>query len=144
MKISIFTSMTNPKERMDPWKESLSCYEDFSDELVIVGEDWDYEFNWVKIGNVFQDGFDKCSRDWVIRMDLDYFFHENDLNTLRKSLNKYKGSPAITFKIYNFILDIIKIFNQITWDKRLYPNIKLNGGGDLMQFYINFIFYINI
>ena len=102
MKISIFTSMTNPEERMDPWKESLSCYEDFSDELVIVGEDWDYEFNWVKIGNVFQDGFDKCSGDWVIRMDLDYFFHENDLNTLRKSLNKYKGSPAITFSKHQF------------------------------------------
>ena len=41
---------------MDPWKESLSCYEDFSDELIVVGEDWDYEFNWVKIGNVFQEG----------------------------------------------------------------------------------------
>ena len=53
---------------MDPWKESLSCYEDFSDELIVVGENWDYEFNWVKIGNVFQEGFNKCSGDWVIRL----------------------------------------------------------------------------
>ena len=27
MKISIFTSMTNPEERQDPWKEALNCYE---------------------------------------------------------------------------------------------------------------------
>ena len=30
---------------MDPWKESLKCYEDFADEVVVVGEDWDYEFS---------------------------------------------------------------------------------------------------
>ena len=29
MKISIFTTMTNPDERMDPWKEALNCYKDF-------------------------------------------------------------------------------------------------------------------
>ena len=27
MKISIFTSMTNPEERQDPWKEAIQCYE---------------------------------------------------------------------------------------------------------------------
>ena len=43
MKISIHTSMTDPEERMDPWKESLSCYKDFADEVVITGEDWPEE-----------------------------------------------------------------------------------------------------
>ena len=38
MNISIFTSMTNPELRMDPWKEALSCYEDFADEVVTVGK----------------------------------------------------------------------------------------------------------
>ena len=28
--------MTNPKERMDPWEEALSCYEFFADEIVTV------------------------------------------------------------------------------------------------------------
>lgn len=136
MKISIFTSMTNPEERMDPWKESLSCYEDFSDELIVVGENWDYEFNWVKIGNVFQEGFNKCSGDWVIRMDLDYFFHENDLNVLRESLEKFKGSPAITFSKHQFFTPDrydLKSKICIAFNKRLYPDIKLNGGGDLCQ-----------
>ena len=50
MKISIFTSMTNPEERMDPWKEALECYNDFADEVIVVGKDWDYDFSWEKIG----------------------------------------------------------------------------------------------
>ena len=29
MKVSIFTTMTNPEERMDPWKEALNCYEEY-------------------------------------------------------------------------------------------------------------------
>ena len=49
MKLSIFTSMTNPEERMDPWQEALTCYKDFADEVITVGEDWDYEFSWEKI-----------------------------------------------------------------------------------------------
>ena len=30
--------MTDPVERMDPWEEALSCYKDFADEVIIVGE----------------------------------------------------------------------------------------------------------
>ena len=35
MKLSIFTSMTNPQERNDPWKEALECYNDFADEVIM-------------------------------------------------------------------------------------------------------------
>ena len=34
--LSIFTSMTNPELRNDPWKEALECYKYFADEVVIV------------------------------------------------------------------------------------------------------------
>ena len=34
MRISICTTMTNPEERMDPWKEATDCYKDFSDEII--------------------------------------------------------------------------------------------------------------
>ena len=44
--LSIFTSMTQPEKRKDPWNESLSCYEDFADEVVVVGENWPEEFEW--------------------------------------------------------------------------------------------------
>ena len=46
MKISIFTSMTNPEERKDPWKEAIQCYEDLADELItveIVGREFKFD-----------------------------------------------------------------------------------------------------
>ena len=47
MKLSIFTSTTNPEERMDPYHEALSCYEEFADEVVTVGKNWPEEFQFV-------------------------------------------------------------------------------------------------
>ena len=66
MKLSIFTSMTNPDERNDPWKEATRCYEDFADEVVVAGETWPEEFKFDYIGKVFQDGFNQSTGDWVI------------------------------------------------------------------------------
>ena len=57
MKLSIFTSMTNPEQRKDPWKEATKCYEDFADELTIVGKNWPEEFSFDYIGQVFQESF---------------------------------------------------------------------------------------
>ena len=37
VKISIHTTMTKPDERMDPWEESMNCYNDLADEVVITG-----------------------------------------------------------------------------------------------------------
>ena len=37
--ISIFTTMTNPDERNDPWRESLNCYKSLADEVVVVGDE---------------------------------------------------------------------------------------------------------
>ena len=48
-------------------------------------ENWPIEFEWDLIGKVFQEGFDKSTKDWVIRMDLDYFFHEKDKNKLQNN-----------------------------------------------------------
>ena len=107
--LSIFTSMTKPEERKDPWSESLSCYEDFADEVIVVGENWPEEFEWDHIGKVFQEGFDKSTKDWVIRMDLDYFFHEKDKDKLRNSLVRFSDYPAISFPQYQIftLIDII-------------------------------------
>ena len=38
--LTIFTTMTNPDERNDPWEESLNCYKEVADDVVIVGDDW--------------------------------------------------------------------------------------------------------
>ena len=68
--------MTNPEERGDPWIEALNCFTDFSDELIIKGKDWPYEFKWDYIGKNFESGIREANGDWVIVMALDFFFHE--------------------------------------------------------------------
>ena len=133
-KISISTTMTDPDKRMDAWKEALNCYNDLADEVVVVGEDWPYEFSWDYIGKKYHEGFEKCSGDWVFRMDLDYFFHENDLNYIKELLDKNSDSPAIAFPRHQFFTpDRYQIISYVcvAVNKRKYPNIKLDGGGDL-------------
>ena len=46
MNLTIFTHMTNPDKRMDPWREAIKCYEYFADDIVTVGQNWPYEFDW--------------------------------------------------------------------------------------------------
>lgn len=132
--LSIFTSMTNPDSRNDPWKEALNCYEDLADEVIVVGKDWPENFQWDHIGKTFQQGFDLCTSNWVIRMDIDYFFHEKDFIKIRKALDRYKDSPVITFPQYQFFSPEryqLKTRLCIAFNKEKFPEIKLNGGGDL-------------
>ena len=58
--ISIFTSMTNPEERRDPWKEAINCYESLADEVKIIGKDFPYEFKWDYFRKIFQEAFNEC------------------------------------------------------------------------------------
>ena len=128
--------MTQPEKRMDPWKEALSCYEDFADEVTVVGKDWPEEFSFSYIGKVFQEGFDKSSGDWVIHMDIDNFFHERSLQELRYLLQKHSELPTLTFpkyQIFNPERYHIKANMCIALNKKKFPNIKMNGGGDLCQ-----------
>ena len=32
----------------------MKCYEDFADEVIVVGKDWPYEFSWDYIQTVFK------------------------------------------------------------------------------------------
>lgn len=136
MKISIFTSMTNPAKRMDPWKEALTCYQSFADEVIVVGENWPDEFSFSHIGKTFQEGFDKSSGDWVVQMDIDNFFHEKNIDQFKTILQKYNDLPTITFpkyQIFNPDRYHIKSNMCIALNKNKFPNIKMNGGGDLCQ-----------
>ena len=138
--LSIFTTMTNPDDRNDPWKEALNCYEELADEVIVVGKNWPYEFSWDEIGKTFQEGLDKSSSDWVIRMDIDYFFHEKDFDKIRNALEKFKNYPALAFPQYQFFTPDryqIKTRICIAFNIRLFPQIKLNGGGDLTLATIN-------
>lgn len=132
--LSIFTSMTDPESRNDPWREALKCYEDLADEVITVGQDWPEYFKWDHIGKTFQQGLEECTSDWAIRMDIDYFFHEKDFIKIRKALDFYSESPVISFPQYQFFSPEnyqLKTRLCIAFNKEKFPNIKLNGGGDL-------------
>lgn len=133
-KLSISTSYTNPEERMDPWREALACYNDLADEVVRSGENWPYEFSWDYIGKVFNESYEKATGDWVIRMDLDYFFHENDFIKIRSHLEENFDKPAVAFPKMQFFTPNrcnLKTNIVIAYNKKYFPQIKLNGGGDL-------------
>ena len=68
LKISITTTMTDPESRKDPWREALQCYEDIADEVIITGQNWQYDFIWNEIGEFFQEIFEF----------LKYRFHEKN------------------------------------------------------------------
>ena len=134
MKVSIFTTMTNPGERNDPWEEALDCYSNVADEIVVKGQDWPYEFSWEHIGETFHSGFLESKGDWAIKMDLDYFFHENKIDKLHEALFNNRNKPAVAFPQYQFFSHDryqIKTLFCIALNKKEFPDIKLNGGGDL-------------
>ncbi len=137
---SIFTTMTNPDDRNDPWRESINCYESLADKVIVVGDDWPYEFDWGVFNKIYQDGFDRCDTDWVMRMDLDYFIHENDISKIRSSLDKYSEYPAIVLPQYQFFTyDRYQVKTKLCLllNKKKYPKIKLDGGTDKMLATLN-------
>ncbi len=134
MKISVFTHMREPEKRMDPWEEALKCYESITDEVVVVGQDVEEEFRWNKLGQMFQEGFEKCTGDWVINLSVDMFLHQKDINKLIEFIKKYPEEPALTLPKYKFFEPNrfeIKNFETIIFNKKLFSDIQFNGGGDL-------------
>jgi glycosyltransferase involved in cell wall biosynthesis len=160
MKISVFTTCSNPIERQDPFVEAIENYLDLADEVVIVDGSgkfpndeffiknnnkgfiktinykWEEEFDWTFIGEQFQRGYDACTGDWVIRADLDYFFHDDDLVDIRTFLEDI-DSPAVVMPKRQLMLanrSRVKSLVPLAYNKGKYGNrIKLNSGGDLCQ-----------
>lgn len=159
MKLSIFTTITNPTVRGDNWRDALNCYQDLADELIIIngGEDigigwykrtkgrtlgmlgytWPTEFDWPFIGEQFQRGYELARGDWVIHMDIDWVFHENDFEKIIKACEDHPDAPALSFWKYQFILpDRYNLKSRLVLaiNKKKYGDrIKFDSGGDLCQ-----------
>src|SRR5438046_2243291 len=126
MKLSIFTTITNPKFRGDNFKDALQCYAELADELVIIDGSmtpqaikyiqfgpaaikyvhypWPHEFSWNFIGQQFQRGYDESTGDWVIHADLDFIFHQKDFGKIKQAIRDYPRSPSVSFYKWQFIL----------------------------------------
>lgn len=88
MKISIFTTITNPDYWQYAWKEALDCYGAFADEVIVVDgkDDWPYEWHWSELPKHIQKGFEQCTGDVAIKMDIDYLLHDIDFDRLKLHL----------------------------------------------------------
>lgn len=157
MAISIFTTMYYPNERGDNWQNAIDCYKELADQVVVIHGDklvdmqfrhffmgvdfmfheWPKEFSWPFFGEQFQRGYDSCDGDWVIKADLDYIFHENDFENIRKALKRHSDAPALSFWKYQFILPDrynIKSRLAIAVNKAKFGDrIRFDSGGDLCQ-----------
>lgn len=150
MKLSIFTTGTNPISRGDLFDEPLACYNDLADEVVYVDGSgdlpdgqhadvcykWPDEFDWPFIGEQFQRGYEVCTGDWVIHADLDFIFHETTFGDIRQRLERCEA-PAMSFLKWQFILPDrynLKSRLVIAVNKKKYGDrIRFDSGGDLCQ-----------
>lgn len=154
LKLSVFTTLSNTGRRGEHSRQSISCYKDLADELVIVdgtkyGQTvysgnvevvkryWPEEFDWTFIGQQFQKGYERATGDWVIHADLDFIFHEDDFGKIRQALRDYPNAPAISFYKWQFILPDrynLKSRLLVAVNKAAFGNrIRFSGGGDLCQ-----------
>lgn len=163
MKLSIFTTITEPETRGDIWREATNCYEQLADEVIVVDgykqrapgdydvvffeptnvkhifNAWPKEFNWPFIGEQFQKGYEACTGDVVIHADLDFIFHEKDFVAIRKAAQRMlnEKQPAVSFFKYQFVLPDrynLKSRLVIMVNKRDFgKRIRFDSGGDLCQ-----------
>ena len=155
MKISIFTTVTNPVERGDNHLDALRCYKDLADDVVVVnGGDtvsldfnleprvdvinkWPEEFDWPFIGQQFQRGYEACTGDWVIHADLDFIFHEKDFEAIRNACEANPDAPALSLWKFQFILPDrynLKSRLVVAVNKGKYGDrIRFDSGKDLCQ-----------
>lgn len=155
MKLSIFTTMTHPIARGDNYADALDCYEELADEVVIVNGDpvhhkaiplgkikvvdseWPKEFEWPLIGQQFTKGYQAATGDWVIHMDLDFIFHQDDFRQIRSMCEANPNAPGLSFWKWQFIYPdrynlksrlVLAVNKKLCGDR-----IKFNSGGDLCQ-----------
>lgn len=155
MKLSIFTTLTDPIKRGDLFDEAIACYADLADEVVIVdgssrqtrnhitkerkiiSSEWLQEFEWKFIGQQFQRGYEACTGDWVIHADLDFIFHENDFDAIRRACEEHNDQPAFSMLKRQFVLpDRFNIKSRLVVavnKGKFGDRIKFDSSGDLCQ-----------
>ncbi len=105
--------ITNPDQRQDPWRESIRQMIDVFDHVVVVcgrkQDCFDLDAEFPKLSDItpvylewpqpewsyeelprhLNAGLEKCRQakaDWVVKLDIDCFVHENDKTQIRQAL----------------------------------------------------------
>lgn len=153
MRVGCFITFTDPVRRGDLFQESLACYNDLFDEIVIVNggnelglsnnkvkvitSEWPQEFTWPLIGNQFQKGYEASTTDWTVHCDADFLFHQNDFDAIERAMESRPDAPALSFWKWQFIQPDrynLKSRLVVAVNKKRYGNrIKFDSGGDFCQ-----------
>lgn len=137
MKISAFITKTRPEERGDRFDLCYKMASELFDEVIVVdGEKtWPKEFDWPLIGEHFQKGYEQATGDWVVHLDADFIFHEQDYSAVRRACEV--DAPALSFYKYQFTRPdryLIKSRLVLAVNKGKYGDrIRFDSGGDLCQ-----------
>lgn len=118
MKLSIITTFSN--NRQEAWKEALDNYCELADEVVVVYDkgdsyvqgylstlpkvkavalDWPFEYDWSEFPRHFNQALALATGDWVIKLDIDLFIHEDNFKELRSRLEECKSRVASLHKV---------------------------------------------
>lgn len=139
MKIGAFITKTRPDERGDTFDQCFKMATDCFDVVTVIDgvKTWPQEFSWELIGQHFQKGYEQCDADWVVHLDTDFIFHENDYEEIRKACEFHNGAPALSFWKWQFTLSdrynlksrLVLAVNKASFGDR----IRFDSGGDLCQ-----------
>lgn len=121
MKLSVILLTANPTEKQYAWKEAFASYCALADEVIVVNggkepivfpdtklrtiikpdpEVW----TWSEHAKNLNLGLDEATGDWIIKVDIDWIFHERNLHKIRQKLNSSEAQkfPVATMQKYTF------------------------------------------
>lgn len=111
MKLSIILLTANPSEKQYAWKEALASYCDLADEIIIInGGVEELEFpptkekrlvvihkpdpkiwTWAEHAKNLNLALTEATGDWIIKVDIDWIFHQKSMRELREKLATYQA-----------------------------------------------------
>jgi len=151
MFLSIFVPITKPEQRQDPWREAIANFTEFADEVVIVcGDESDLKLDfpnkdkiklvynkwrvddYLMYGEQYKLGFENTTGDFCIKADIDYFFHEDDWEDIRTSIEEYDEDVLFIAKKQFILVDRfrVKALMPIVFKGSLRGQVEFNLGGD--------------
>lgn len=131
MKISVIVITANPIHKQYAYYEALQSYAELADEVIVFDggfetfsvpprktivmhepdpEVWGWEEHALRLNKAL----DAATGDWIIKVDIDWIFHENSFVEIRKRLEGLTDKPVASFQKMNF-----------------YPNMKYKQKGEV-------------